>query len=52
MSRFIVAIGPAGFDYDAELRSRGIARTGRDLVVVMAKPAPSSVGVTVDGQAH
>ncbi len=36
LSRFIVASGPASFDYDDEFR-RGIERTERDLIVVVAK---------------
>lgn len=50
LSRFIVAIGPAGFDYNSELHSRGVVRTARDLVVVVAKPNECARRtVTVDG---
>jgi len=51
-ARVIVIGGPEGIDVNSELGARDVAATGRDLVVVIAKPAPSSVGVTVDGQAH
>jgi hypothetical protein len=51
-ARVIVVGGPEGLDVNAELGARAVAATGRDLVVVIAKPAPSSVNVTVEGQPH
>ncbi len=51
-ARVIVIGGPEGLDVNSELEARDVATTSRDLVVVIAKPAPSSVGVTVDGQTH
>ncbi|MEG8041303.1 hypothetical protein QP164_00145 [Sphingomonas sp. LR59] len=51
LSRFIVAIGPAGFDYEAEFRRRrGVARTKLDLLLVVSKPKRGAAHtVTVDG---
>jgi len=49
-ARVIVIGGPEGLDVHRELGARGIVASVRDLVVVTAKPMPSSVNVTVDGQ--
>ncbi len=49
-ARVIVIDGPEGIDVDAALSARAITATGRDLVVVIAKPATPPVCVTVDGQ--
>lgn len=49
-ARVIVIGGPAGLDAETEMRARGVEASVRDLVVVMSKPLPSPVNVTVDGQ--
>ncbi len=49
-ARVIVIDGPKGLNVDAALSARAIIATGRDLVVVIAKPATSPIGVTVDGR--
>jgi hypothetical protein len=49
-ARVIVIGGPAGMDAKTEMRARGVEAVARDLVVVLAKPLPTPVSVTVDGQ--
>lgn len=49
-ARVIVIGGPEGLDVNSELGARDVAATGRDLVVVLSKPLPTPINVTVDGQ--
>jgi hypothetical protein len=49
-ARVIVIGGPKGLNVAEELGTRAITAADRDLVVVIAKPATSLVGATVDGQ--
>lgn len=50
-ARVIVVECPAGVDYRPALQASGVNAVDRDLVVVIADPVATEVGITVDGAA-